>query len=235
MKAMNYNLDLYIQSYFEFNDLVFPLLIDIKKIKFFQEEIYNYKVDIEDKYIKLDKTKNPFEDIYKKYEFKKNTIELLKYLDNRKMFDDKSFIEYTFGVDTTEKFFDILMKNGFSSTQLVKLKNQINFYISKLQFEFIDNVKILLDTDRNFPNYALKNEIPVDIAKFMQYSEGMTVFQSVMEYPAFVLFDENKGKAFNEFSWREVQFRAMYFSMKNKIEGFINTYQNWKLEQETGG
>ena len=113
------------------------------------------------------------------------------------------------------------------------LKNEIDYYIGIIKNTFIKNTIKILDYERNFPVFNISDSFPEKYKEFITYTNEMTKYQSGIEYSNVIIFPENLGKSLSEYSWRELEFKSLYISMKNKIEGFINSYQSWKMEQST--
>ena len=95
----------------------------------------------------------------------------------------------------------------------------------------MDKLVEILDYNRSFPNLIIEDTMPKSYKELLIYTNEMSKFQSGIEYSPVIIFRENIGKPLIEFSWREVELKCVYISMKNKIEGFLNTYQAWKMEQ----
>ena len=54
----------------------------------------------------------------------------------------------------------------------------------------------------------------------MEYPIGLMELQQVSEYPMSIWFEENIGKSYNEWSWREKQLKKMYITTKVRLENF---------------
>jgi hypothetical protein len=232
------DLDIAYSSYCEIDDGVYiPLYIHVKDIS--SEYIFSdklEKVEIIKDGIRVDKTgKTPFLDFYLQDLNKKTRLAYFKFIDSRKIFEGKKFIEYAYDCDTIEKFYDKIMNLGFTNTMFNKLKVEIEYYINKVKSEFRKKCRDFFDFDRKFPEYVKlkkEDEIPKDIEESMIYPYGMTLVQNAFEYTNSVIFKENKDKALIEYSWRENEFKVVYISMKSKIEGFTNKYQIYRTEKE---
>ena len=216
------------------DDFQVPLFIHIKDIKTDYENIGKIeKVEFLRSSVRLNETgMSPFKKYYEDYLIKKEIIYILSFIDDRKMFNNKTFLEEFFNCNTAEEFYYILMKKGITDYQINKLKNEVEFYIKKVKDEFTQKCMDFFDYNRKFPDIKLKDELSKEITDLLIYSYGMTMVQSGFEYTNSIIFSENKDKAMNEFSWREVEFKAMYSSMENKIKSFSNKYYAKKAERD---
>ena len=218
----NHNLNIAIQSWIEIEDFVIPIYVDIADIKWVDEDfVVDDKIEMINGQIRFNKLNSPFQQQYKDYSLKENIKSYLKFVDKRKLFNglNESYYE-----GNLEHFYNQLIQSGFTTLMFVNLKNEINYYINKVKFKFLTAVTEILDYERSFPFIRQKEETPENIKKLMAYPSEMSLFQSAIEYTNTIIFPENIGKAFTDYSWREIQFKVMYISMKNSIEGFANKY-----------
>ena len=201
-----------------------PLYIHIKDISDYKENIIEYKVDIMNDDHKLNLISNPFKRELLQYKMKQDMDYYFRFIDKRKLYEGKSF-EENLGVSIYDLFNEGTIQ-GFI--------NEIEYYINKVKFMFLTKATLLFDFDRKFPqHYKPKDSgMSQDVKENVIYPVGMTMVQGEIEYPSNIIFDENIGVAVIKHSFREVQLKAMYIHMKNKIEGFLNSYQAWKSEQD---
>ena len=226
------SLNVSIQTWYNLSeDYNLPIFIDIADIRDYSNIPSKMKIDTARNDYRINQTDSPFKKVYEKYKLRQDLLRCLSYIDKRPIYDGKTFIQHEYEVDTVEELLDILIESGIQADTFVMLKQQLNYYIDKVKFNFLINAKEILDYDRDFTKFALKDETPQHIAKQMIYSPLMSHFQSGMEYTDIIIFPENIGKSFMEYSWREVSFKLMYISMKNKIEGFGNKYQQHRTDE----
>ena len=217
------SLNIYIETWFELSAGVIPLYIHIKDINDFHEEGVALKIDTLRGDTRLNKTDNPLQSELLGNKVAESMDYFLKFVDRRKLFNGKSFEEAN----------NINLREDLDEGDFVRLRDELIYYINYIKQEFIERCKLLLDYDRQFPqHYKTKNEMPKDVSDNIIYPIGMTMIQSNIEYPSTILFEENIGKPIAQHSFREVQLKAMYIHMKNKIEGFLNQYQSWKIEKD---
>jgi len=227
------SLNISIESWFSFevNKVQYniPLYIHIKDIYEQEEEIIPLKMDILRGDFRLNKTESPFFQKLLEHKLLTSMDEYLIFIDKRKLFtnedgDKVSFLEYI----------DIDIRDILDEATFISLRDELIYYINYLKSEFIERCKILLDYDRDFPkHYKPKdNDMPQDVKDNIVYPIGMTMLQSDIEYPSNIIFEENVNKPVNQYSFREIQLKAMYLHMKNKIEGFLNSYQAYNMEKD---
>lgn len=230
-----YKLNMYIETWTTINNVDIPIYIDIADINEYEEYSLNNKVEIVGDKILIDYTDNPFKKQLDDYKTIKDIKYYLKFVDNRKLFDGKSWIEMmsnNFGTDIYTGMQDI----GLSLDMFKILKNEIVFHIHKLKTKCLQIIVDLLDYDRDFPNIHLKDTDSSKLMKrykeYLNYTQHMSLMQNAFEYTDSILFPENKGRAFFEYSFREINLKVMYISMKSRIESFINTLQSKSMERD---
>jgi hypothetical protein len=228
------DLNIAVQSWFEFhiNDQVYniPIYVHIKDINDYDEKNIPYKMDILRTDFRLNLTDNPFNDYYLRYNLLKEMDYYFQFIDRRKLFKDEN-----------GKYVDFFTYIGFDLREeidegtFIGLRNEIQYYINYTKIQFIEKCKLLFDFDREFPEHykAEDSKMPEDVKENMAYPLGMTMVQGSIEYPSNVIFPENIGKSVVEHSFREIQLKAMYIHMKNKIESFSNNYQSWRIEKDS--
>lgn len=227
-------LDICYESYFQVDEnFVIPLLIHIDKIK--NDKINNKKLKIEfgKNCTKLNKTENPFQDEIENYNFKNDILYYLNFIDDRKMFENfkYNFVELICGKNDLNLLYDKLMEKGLTKFTFLKFKSEIDYYISLIKNEFLEICKNIFDYERKFPpEVKTKHSIDKKYKDCMIYPVNMTFIQPYLEYNNCIFFKENLNKAIIDHSWREIQFKTMYISMKSKIESFTNEYHLWKNE-----
>ena len=226
-------LDIAIQSWFDVGDFNIPLYIHIRDIDRYQPDTLDKKIDLYRDELRVNLTENPFQENIRMLEFKENILYYLRFVDSRRMFNSlkDNFAYHFYRARNVEELYYALMQAGFTETNFINMTNEIIFYINQIKTLFIQRVIELLDYDRKFPTLHLKEKMPKQYQELLQYTNDMSKFQSGIEYSPVIIFPENLGKPLIEFSWRETEFKCLYISMKNKIEGFLNTYQSWKMEQ----
>lgn len=229
------SLNFSIRSFISINDLIFPIIIHMSDIKDEVNNIEEYKVDFisnqndEFKY-SVDQTEHPFKENIELAKIKQRIKYVHQFIDfdmseyDGTTISDAMKILYDYNIKNIDEFNEfILSLNSGALDDITKATYEINFYICRMKNRFIDTAKKILDWDRNFP-YLKSPMDSMDINESLKipgmYPYGMIELQSVAEYPMSIWFDENIGKGFNEWSWREKELKKMYITMKVKIENY---------------
>lgn len=227
-------LNIYNETYVTINDIDIPIYIHIRDIKpFDSEHVNNFKLDIIQDDMRVDETDSPFEGYYKKHKQEKKIRYYLQFIDNRPIFDGKTWLQHMLSDNYSDDILLSMDKLGMSYSMYIRLVNEINAYIQNIQAKCLEVIKDVIDYNREFPNITLKKESGLkQYQEYLSYSQAMSVLQSNMEYTNSTLFEENIGKAFFDYSFREIYLKVMYISMKNKIEGFTNKAQSKQMERD---
>lgn len=229
------NLTFSIRSFTKLNDLFFPLKIDISNIydnNF--PEIINYKVDfISNKNNELlynvDFTEFPYKREAELYELKCKIYFIHSYIDfsliNEYNEDISKLIitQHNLNIKDKEDFFKYITLNpNINEDDIARIIYEINFLIIKCKNIFIERAIEYLDFDRVLPSIVLdkKSQFLESNKEYMEYPIGLMELQQVSEYPMNIWFEENKNKAYSEWSWREKQLKKMYITCKVKLENF---------------
>lgn len=145
-------------------------------------------------------------------------------------------------INITDKLFDGFTKNFLEYYELNNLHElleyldesdimEFNLHFKKintfLMNTFRNRLYNMLKLDEKEPEipYKDKHKKPKDLEDFLRYTEGYIIAQSIIEYSPQPFFDENIGKGVNEYSWRELEFRLAYLTMKNKCESLEHKWQ----------
>lgn len=235
-----------VRSFINLNDLIFPIKIHIKDIVDDEDDEEYYKVNFienkDDFKYSINTDDEYFKEEYEATKLKKKLLKIHKFIDFEMINYDNKNIAYSlklihgYDISNFEEFVDFIYTTPgfFSPDDITKSIFEINFYIGRIKNKFIDVAKNKFDWDRNFPNLKLKSDGMIDEyhKKFMVYPELMTGLQPVSEYPMNVWFEENIGKAFNQWSWREKELKKIYITMKSKIENFSERAIHFNREKD---
>lgn len=248
IKNNNYNFaefDEVIYSYFYFSDdIVIPLKIDIADISIKEYNEIFFKAERTEKEIIIDNNDSPFKQEYETIFFKRSLKEFLKYIDvESKLYNDNSetILEHL-ELNTLDELVNYILQVWEVDIQtLMTLKIEISNYTSMLMENFIYRLK----------NYLELNENPVPFKPDMKginpkdydtsFSQTYIKLQSMIEYHnSTPLFKENYGKAYSEYSWREIQTRLMFLNRKNQVDTEQNRmqddmYKKMDSESKKGG
>ena len=217
------------------NDLFFPIIVSISNIYDNQfPEIMEYKVDFisnkngELKY-NIDKTDFPYKEQVEISELRNKIYYIHSFIDfslinvyNEHLGDlTKKVLDLN--ISNKEDFFIYIMQNdNIHEDDIIRIMYEINFLIVKCKNIFVERAIKYLDFDRVLPGITLdkKSQLVDQYKDYMEYPIGLMELQQVSEYPMSIWFEENIGKAYNEWSWREKQLKKMYITAKVRIENF---------------
>ena len=217
------------------NDLFFPIIVNISNIYDNQfPEIMEYKVDFisnkngELKY-NIDKTDFPYKEQVEISELRNKIYYIHSFIDfslinvyNEHLGDlTKKVLDLN--IYNKEDFFIYVMQNdNIHEDDITRIMYEINFLIVKCKNIFVERAIKYLDFDRVLPGITLdkKSQLVDQYKDYMEYPIGLMELQQVSEYPMSIWFEENIGKAYNEWSWREKQLKKMYITAKVRIENF---------------
>lgn len=217
------------------NDLFFPIIVNISNIYDNQfPEIMEYKVDFisnkngELKY-NIDKTDFPYKEQVEISELRNKIYYIHSFIDfslinvyNEHLGDlTKKVLDLN--ISNKEDFFIYIMQNdNIHEDDITRIMYEINFLIEKCKNIFVERAIKYLDFDRVLPGITLdkKSQLVDQYKDYMEYPIGLMELQQVSEYPMSIWFEENIGKAYNEWSWREKQLKKMYITAKVRIENF---------------
>lgn len=227
-------LNIYNETYTTINGVDIPIYIHIRDITpFTKEHQHHFTLDIIGNDMRIDETISPFKEYYDKYKQKKKIRYYLQFIDNRPIFEGKTWLEHMLSEEYEGDILLDMDKLGLSYQMYIKLINEINAYIQNIQAKCLDVIKEMIDYDREFPNIKLKKKSGMQkYSEYLNYSQAMSILQSNMEYTNSIIFPENIDKAFMEYSFREIYLKVMYISFKNKIEGMSNKIQNKLMERD---
>lgn len=216
-----------ILSYFYLSeDICIPLRVDIADIDFSENKERQLKLKFENKQVTLYKTDSPFD--YSKYYLIKEIEKIVKHIDVKsELFEYKNLLEFLELKNTKELAIYIIDYLKVPVFKIVELKEEICGYKELLKANFMAKLK----------EYMLLNENPkdfspdyhgVDSKNFdMKISQTYIKAQNLIEYHnSTPFFKENINKAYQEWSWREIQLRLMYLNRKNQIDTEQNRLQD---------
>lgn len=231
-----------VKTYFLFDSLAIPIIVDIAKIKntsyLLNESELFYKVHFhKDEMIVLDEESpvslyGKFKDFNSIY---KTLSTIYDFIDNETIVDNsgKTILE-TLKLSTKKEFCSFVINSGILSFEnLIKMYNELLFYIEKVKNIFIENVENLLDFKKVFPHISLKprdTDIPKHLLEKVSYTYGMSDVQSIVEFGSNIIFKENIGKAYEDWSFREVYLRKMYLDLKARTDEYIEKLKCKQME-----
>lgn len=229
------NLTFSIRSFTMLDDLFFPIIVNISNIydnNF--PEIIEYKVnfisnkDGELKY-EIDKTDFPYKEQIELFELKNKIYFIHSFIDfsliNTNNENVSALIKKIYNLDITKKedFFTYFINNSnIKEEDITRIMYEINFLVIKCKNIFIERAIDYLDFKRQLPGITLdkKSQLIDQYKDYMEYPIGLMELQQVSEYPMSIWFEENIGKSYNEWSWREKQLKKMYITTKVRLENF---------------
>lgn len=211
---------MYPKHFFQISNFKIPISIHIKDLKF------SYTKEIEISGVGED---FEFEKLKLLNIFKQNLI-FINTKDNLYDGFTKNFLEY-YNLNNLEDL--LLYLDEFDFNLFIEhIKPIINFMIATFRNRLYNMLK-LDEKEPNIP-YTDKHKKPKELEEFLKYTEGYIIAQSIIEYSPQPFFDENIGKGVNEYSWRELEFRLAYLTMKNKIESIENKWQMKIMQDDSG-
>ena len=116
----------------------------------------------------------------------------------------------------------------FDEYDLKTINDHIDKYLTYMIKEFRDRLYNTLKIDDKPPKvgYKPETEMPKNIKDYLTYTEGYILSQSNLEFGNGVpFFEENIGKSYNEYSFREKEIILAYLTMKNRTESISSEYQ----------
>ena len=243
-------LNIVVRSYTKVNDLIFPLKIDIKNINYsdLSEEIF-YKVDFisnkNGEYVyNVDTVNNKFEEELEFIRLKNDILYIYKFIDfdiqdyqGKTVFDYLNIIyKNKYNLNTEEGFVNFLLNEPIFDKKIIeRILYEINFLIIKVKNMFYERAIKYIDLERNMTPIKIKGfqtHVPANIYAEIIYPKSMIELQPVFEYPTQILFPENVGKSFAEWSWREVELKKMYLTMKSKIDSQKESIKAQEIEMQ---
>jgi hypothetical protein len=234
IKNNNYNFaefDEVIYSYFYLsNDIVIPLRVDISNISITEYNEIFFKGEKTERELIIDNNDSPFKQEYEYLIFKRGLKDFLKHLDlESKLFDNNkhTLLEHL-ELKTLDDLIEHMLKVWEVDIQtLMNLKIEISNYASMLMENFIYKLKEYLELNPNPREFKpdMKGINPKDYDT--SFSQTYIKLQSMIEYHnSTPLFKENYGKAYSEYSWREIQTRLMFLNRKNQVDTEQNRMQD---------
>lgn len=230
---MDYSkLNLKIRSHTILCGMPLPLIVNIAQIKHATEEIIDYKITVTNSDLIIDYLSSPFksEILY---------MALVKKI--RKIWDCIDFDiaeESIIGKVNIKSFeeFEILCLHTDLCTldQIFSTCEEILYYEEKLRKMFLNECVRMFDVEKQFPKIQMEEDSSTryiqQYSKFFSYPEAMNGFQLVSEFPMQTWFPENNGVSFMEWSWRELECKRIYMSIKNATENFRELVKSKALE-----
>ena len=232
-----------LKTYFNIADFLIPTVIDICNIKSDNSYLLNdpciyYKVRFENKDFYTGDEKSP-QILYGKFKDLDNSYQILSilydFIDNKTIMNENGeTVLQILKLATKKKFCSFFLHSGIICfDDLIKIYNELLFYVEKVKKMFIENMNECLDFNKKFPAISLKpkeGDIPKDLLKKASYVSGMADIQSVIEFGGSIIFKENVGKAYEDWSWREQYLRKMYLDLKGRTDEYIELLKAKQLE-----
>lgn len=156
-------------------------------------------------------------------------------------FLDVDTIEYLqIGIIPTDKeeFISyVLNDQAISPTTLQEAYSELQHYIEKVKQDFLMKAIEILEINKEYPEIVLLDDLS-DSAIYKNNKEALKpninqiTLSTFIEFAGHVIFDENKGKACNEYSWREAEIRRLYIKKKSDEDNFIEKVRSKVLEEK---
>lgn len=213
-----------------------PICVDISKIKDSNTKTEIFKVEFingTDEYcIVMD---NLYKELFGKEEDLKEFINMCDIIydsiDNTvRLTNGKTFNE-TIGINCKEEFINFVINSSITDKNEINLiYTELCIYIWKAKSLFTNNVLELFEYNKVFPVIPNKDSTPKPPQEWLEYCSypiGMIGLQTIMEYPTQIIFPENIGKAYSEFSWREIEVKRIYLSKKSKLDNYLESIKGW--------
>lgn len=232
------NFDVCYYSYVDLGVLL-PLKIHIGRIK----NEYDYvlpkfkTIDYDDNSILLHESISP-NLFYGKF---KDTLQLRFILETIYDFIDFENIKR---IKITKNYFDfnkdefvdfVFESYDISPNKIVKEYEKLLKYVEYVRYEYTKIIIKELKCDEEYPEITLEDDITGDkmmksYEKYLQITDNQASFNVATKNFGVVLFDENKDKSWNEFSWREVFTRKLISKKNTDIDSFIERVKSKVLE-----
>jgi len=177
-----------------------------------------------------------YDEFGSEYEFlqeKENFRKYLKFINIRdEMFDygTKTFLQWM-NMKSIEEIFDCLDR-----IDLIQLSSHIQEKINIVIDEFRTNLASMLELDKVLPSsgeYHGKQDMPNDLIKYLNYPIDYILAQAGIEFQTTPFFPENIGRAISEWSFREIEYRLSFLTIKNKKESAKSNFQMNKMDENT--
>lgn len=122
--------------------------------------------------------------------------------------------------------------SSVSLEDLSKCYDEILLQIASIKKEFVDMLINDFDIYRSFPKLPSfpddgKYETPKEYVEYLQFTRAIIDAKACLEYSGEIIFEENIGKAYNNFSWREKEFRKLYTTAVTNIDNFSEQVKSY--------
>jgi len=232
------DLDVCIYSFFELRGINIPLKVHVNKIK--NAEKYQLpdfdvvKIDTENNVV--DKTNIFFYGKFQKlFHYKKMAEEIYEFID----YENMNFVDYLLWFPRDkENFVDFILNSEMCTVfELHNIYHEIIVLIKMVKEQFLKKLFDLVEIEKKYPEIKLvKNEF-TDTKTYKKYKDdmymntNMSVLNCFLEHNGEIFFEENIGKAANEYSWREYELRKIYKQKKQLFENFNESVKNKVMEE----
>jgi len=207
--------DLRIVSFYNLNDEVsLPILIDIADVNFKEYTDIHLHIIKQENRIVLDE-RNPY---YQDYLVCKQEEEIKKYI---KYIDDKTplFEGKTLSEHLGKDIYSWLIEIGIDEVDFINFREFIIRHINHLTNIFNNKAnEYFAFSDKKSQGSKTIHGISPENYDFKQ-TQTYNKIQTMIDYQnATPIFPENLGRAFSDYSWREIQVRMKFLHRKNQID-----------------
>ena len=239
--SVKYNHEVY--THINLGGLIIPLHVHISKIRDAEDyELPKYNNLI--KYNHAEKTEDRTEIsqfFYGKFRTEKQMLFICSiihdFIDLESM-EQFGYLTSIIPKDKKEFSRMIIEWDAIAIHDLSEVYQEILYYISKIKNDFtkeaIESIDLLKVYDE-IPSKYDYTQTP-SYKKYkgeMSLSFNMITLQSAFDHVGDVLFPENIGKAFTDYSWREKTLRRMYLKKKNDFDRFNESLQSKITDEMT--
>lgn len=227
-------LNLRIRTTVTLGQLPLPIIVKIEDIKHTNETIIDYKISFDGENVVYDNTMDFFNSTKMLLFVKKQVRKLWNCLD-LELCDNRTIVGIL-DINNYEDFEELCLHTEFCTLdEIHNIVNEITFYEEKMKKMFANSCIELFELEREFPKINLSDDkMSAFIGRYSEYfgyTDSMFSLQLVSEFPMNTWFQENVGKAFMDWSWRELEAKRLYLAMKNTTENFRETVKAKAMEE----
>lgn len=140
---------------------------------------------------------------------------------------EETFLEF-YGLDKIEDILYFLDERDMVKYS-IHISEIINLMIGTYRERLYSSLK--LDEESPVIHYKDDDNKPKNLKEYLKFTDTYILAQSFIEFTGTPFFSENIGKGVDEYSWREIEFRMAYLTMKNKCESLEHKWQMFKMEE----